>query len=320
MKDLFWGGLLIAIGLVMGQSIFLGDFGLFNLAFDALGTYWVVKGGVSLARSKKAGPADRPPAGVHPSWTAAAKSILTQMREQYATPQTLEPAEPRKYDHLQLQRYAMFHAAMEARGFTFLGDYQIPEWNNSPTTMLAPTMIRGMASHDGAILAGYFQVLPRMARRLKMLAIGLLNFRLIAAPRDFARNLGMNELVDLTTEFDDGSFLVTSNAVPAALIAPPPSVECRFHASKTPLPDLMADHTRRLDEIRREPQGRKPVPVRTAEDLLRLEKRLRALKMEHRASVQWVTQEELRAFASGDTKQADAIYAEVQRLLAAERG
>lgn len=54
MRDIVTGAALIAIGLFMGGSIFLGDFSLLNLFFDGLGTFFVVKGLIGVFKSKQA--------------------------------------------------------------------------------------------------------------------------------------------------------------------------------------------------------------------------------------------------------------------------
>lgn len=52
MQDVFWGVVIIGIGLVMGSSIFYGDFTVFNLIFDALGVFFIGKGGLSMMSQK----------------------------------------------------------------------------------------------------------------------------------------------------------------------------------------------------------------------------------------------------------------------------
>lgn len=44
MQDMFWGAVIIGIGLFMGGSIFLGDFSLINVFFDGLGMIFIGKG------------------------------------------------------------------------------------------------------------------------------------------------------------------------------------------------------------------------------------------------------------------------------------
>lgn len=63
MKDILWGVVIIAIGLVRGDSVFLGDFGVLAIIFDALGAFFIVRGLVRLRRAKQdaASPPSAPP-------------------------------------------------------------------------------------------------------------------------------------------------------------------------------------------------------------------------------------------------------------------
>ena len=61
MGNLFWGALIIAIGLFRHQSIFFGDVGVLNVIFDGLGLYWIGKGVLELSGRGK-GKADGPSA------------------------------------------------------------------------------------------------------------------------------------------------------------------------------------------------------------------------------------------------------------------
>ena len=48
MQDIFWGVAIIAIGLFMGGSVFLGEFSLVNFIFDGLGVFFIGKGVVGM--------------------------------------------------------------------------------------------------------------------------------------------------------------------------------------------------------------------------------------------------------------------------------
>ena len=48
MQDIFWGVAIIAIGLFMGGSVFLGEFTLLNFVFDGLGVFFIGKGVVGM--------------------------------------------------------------------------------------------------------------------------------------------------------------------------------------------------------------------------------------------------------------------------------
>ncbi len=315
MKDLFWGGLLIAIGLVGGASVFYGDFTLFNIVFDALGTWWVSRGVLTLWRQHRAGGDEGTPTGVNPAIAEAAARILADLQATFGNPAQLERTNADAFRHLDLHRYENCALAMDKRGFEWLGDFENVAVNRSKTTLLAPTMLRVWASADGHMAVCYTQVKPHLPRRIRALLTGLANFRWIAAPRDFRANLAMRQCVDVETEFDDGSFLVTTNATAAAVITMPNSVRVEYHPARTSLPDLLSRHQGQLARVLHEGK-RRPVPVRNADDMLHMQKRLAALKLAHRESVHWVTRDELRNMAGGNRQLADAIHAEIRRQLA----
>jgi hypothetical protein len=69
MKNIFWGAVIIAIGLIRGDSVFRGDFGIIAIFFDCLGVFFIIRGLVSIYRAKQqeqgmppATPAAPPPA------------------------------------------------------------------------------------------------------------------------------------------------------------------------------------------------------------------------------------------------------------------
>ena len=54
MRDIVAGAILIAIGLVVGPSIFLGDFSITSIVFDALGVLFIIRGLVGMNRARQA--------------------------------------------------------------------------------------------------------------------------------------------------------------------------------------------------------------------------------------------------------------------------
>jgi hypothetical protein len=52
MGNILAGAVLIGIGLVRGDSVFYGDFSLITLFFDGLGSFWLVKGLLSLRQQQ----------------------------------------------------------------------------------------------------------------------------------------------------------------------------------------------------------------------------------------------------------------------------
>ena len=61
MWAIFWGVVLIAIGLVRSDSVFLGDFGVFAIVFDALGVFCIVLGLVRMSRARQDAAPPPPP-------------------------------------------------------------------------------------------------------------------------------------------------------------------------------------------------------------------------------------------------------------------
>ena len=53
MKSIFWGAVIIAIGLVRGDSVFRGDFSAIPIIFDALGVFFIIRGLVSIYQAKQ---------------------------------------------------------------------------------------------------------------------------------------------------------------------------------------------------------------------------------------------------------------------------
>lgn len=52
-SQIFWGIVLIAIGLIRGKSVFLGDFGILEVVFDGIGVFAVITGLVRMKRAKQ---------------------------------------------------------------------------------------------------------------------------------------------------------------------------------------------------------------------------------------------------------------------------
>jgi hypothetical protein len=51
--DIVAGVVLIAIGLVRGGSVFLGDFSLFSIIFDGLGVFFIARGATRVYRARQ---------------------------------------------------------------------------------------------------------------------------------------------------------------------------------------------------------------------------------------------------------------------------
>jgi hypothetical protein len=251
--------------------------------------------------------------------TKAARHILETLQRQYGAPNTVVSVSEADFAHLDLAAYRTSRADMEAEGFRHIGDLEVLEVSESPSSLLARTMLRSMISEDGFIVSNYYQVKPRIGRYMKLLARGLRNLRLIDAPRSFARGMRTRHCSGFTTEFDDGTSLVTSNAHAASAISGPPAIESNYFAYGTPSSVLLRAHRARVEAILCAKTEVKPVVIASLPDLLQMYKRQSTQKSAYRATVQWITKAELQGMSSGNPAIANAVFAEVQKLLDSDR-
>ena len=72
MRSIFWGAVIIAIGLVRGDSVFRGDFNIISIFFDALGVFFIIRGVIAVYQAKQAEAmtSSAPPPPPPPSTTA----------------------------------------------------------------------------------------------------------------------------------------------------------------------------------------------------------------------------------------------------------
>ena len=54
MQDIFWGAVIIGVGLLLGESIFLGEVSLISVFFDGLGLFFVGQGALAVYRQRQA--------------------------------------------------------------------------------------------------------------------------------------------------------------------------------------------------------------------------------------------------------------------------
>ena len=53
MRDIITGAVLIGLGFVLGASVFMGDFSVFNIIFDGLGVFFIIKGLIQVSKNRQ---------------------------------------------------------------------------------------------------------------------------------------------------------------------------------------------------------------------------------------------------------------------------
>jgi hypothetical protein len=249
-----------------------------------------------------------------PTLRGTAERIVAKMKKRYGAPPVFARTSESEFAHLDLDAYRTFRETMERRGYRFLSDFKVLGVSDSPDSPMVPTMIRSMVSPDGATCAGRYQATPTISRRITALLAGLLSLRFIAEPRLFLQSLLTQNCVDFESELA-GTYVATSNAEAAQVIGLPKSIDSKFFPYGTSVDEVRAAHEARLRAaIQR--TGTTPTIMTTIEDVFAMQTRLANAKNAHRAAMNWVTQKEVRAVAGGDTALADAIFKEIQTILA----
>lgn len=245
----------------------------------------------------------------------AAQRIIASMQRAYGGGSTYLDAKEADFTHLDLRAYRDFQGEHEAQDFRHLRDFEIAEISNSPTTLIARTFIRAMVSPDGDAVVEYYQVKPRMGRLVRKLLRGLANGRWLDTPRFFFRTLKTKHCVGYESELSNGDFITTSNAESAGKLSLPPTIDSEFHPYGTSPAVLTRRHRERLSARSAVTHDLRPRVVRTVEDLLRMQHRLKQQKDAYRATVKWVTQAELEKLSPGNPRLAASVYEEVRRQL-----
>jgi hypothetical protein len=144
------------------------------------------------------------------------------------------------------------------------------------------------------------------------------NFRargLVALLVRSMRDLG---IVDLESEFTDGTFVITSNAHGARHVKSPPAIFSKYFRPDTPASALFAEHAERI-RAHLTDAARSSVRIASLSEALQFQERLRRTKAEFELNRQHdVSREELRGFATdvhmhGASTAADEIADEMEK-------
>jgi hypothetical protein len=175
-------------------------------------------------------------------------------------------------------------------------------------------MVSEFLSADGRIVAGYYQVRPRIRRVLRNLLQGLANLRWIDAPSFAVSALIPRHVFEFESELSNGGFVTTSNAEGASLVEGPPTVDAAFLQYRTPAAILLREHEHRLRSRLVTDRAVSLIAHSNLDEVRQMGLRLHAQKSAYRASIQWVSRTEMRTMSS-DARLADEIFADVQTLL-----
>jgi hypothetical protein len=239
----------------------------------------------------------------------AALEMVQSNKGMYGAVHEFRAAEEEDFEGLSDVYYEQTKRALEEKGFRHLGDVvdsTIEEQNG-----ISPP-IRVLASVDGATQVGIYHV-------------KLLHVPSALAGRDML-------MCDVSTEFSDGTFLLTSNTQESDLTTPPPRIQRRQHPLETTPLNLVAAHDAEKEKLLAAKPGVDCVRVSTLDDALESEKRQQEAKNAFRKEIGYVDPEEVGRIADGigedddddddddNDEFADAIKKAVDEARKKERG
>ncbi|MBC7841912.1 MAG: hypothetical protein H7099_06355 [Gemmatimonadaceae bacterium] len=229
----------------------------------------------------------------------AAREILALIAATYRPTHEYVAADARRFGHLDMRFYERTTRLLGSNGFRTLADIEDRTITNSPNGVLMPVLVRTMLSRDGTVLAGLYH--PRISRILLRVLLWL--FRKLPG-----------KVIDMETEFSDGSFVVTSNATSAAAIDLPATlISAEFLAASVTALAVFHRHAARVAAHLIARPGVTARAVSTLDELVASQNRMNAIKAAYRGEIGAVTKAELERLSMFGTSVAGDVHAAVMR-------
>lgn len=203
------------------------------------------------------------------------------------------------HPHIAWSEYDDARRRLEALGFSHMGDVE-PTSVPADPRMSLPNVMRLLVGEGGAVTAGFY----RMA--LRWTPMGMLG-RLFG---------GAGGMLDLITIYPDGAILETSNAAPAGVWSSPPFLHREFVARGTPVEEVVARHRERMRARAATHPAVPPVRVHSLLEVVAASDATERAKRAHRASIGWITRDELARLSRRSGAELDALEQAVRRAAA----
>ena len=195
----------------------------------------------------------------------------------YETIHTFRAAEEEDFDEdVNPALYESAQRDFSALGFRHLGDV-VDETIEQISDVSPP--IRVMVSIDGTTTAGFYHFTPP------------------EVPAKFGGKPLL--MIDLASEFGDGTFLASGNTQGLDLTTAAPGIDRRQHPLETPIEELVRLHEAEKQKLlaAKSAAGSRAVVINTLSQALESEKRQQALKNKFRKQIGYIDPEEVRRIA-----------------------
>lgn len=202
------------------------------------------------------------------------------------------------HPHIAWRDYERARGELERLGFRWLADVQPVSHPEDPGAM-RPNVLRFLLDEDGTTTAAFYRLALRWT-------IGGIFGRLLGAGRG---------VLDLVTEFTDGTSVETSNAPLSGKWSDPPFLVREFVRGSPA--ELLAYHRHRVAEHAARSPGAVPARMASLDDVAARADVTERRKREFRRSIGWITRAELAAHGASGA-QLDQLEAAIRRLVAAQ--
>lgn len=233
----------------------------------------------------------------NPAVISRAQKIYAEMETVFQPRHTVRKVELESFNHLDHAYYNETTRALEREGFR-----QIADIENTTLTEVYPhnrTVLRAFLHREGLASAACYNM--RFTGWMRFITW------ILRLPRDI-------RVVEIETEFDDGSFVSTTTAVDNQL-DPEPGIVQSKHDPSTPIPSLVRTHFTAVTQYRAEHPDAAPLRLTSYNDLLASQDRQQELKSEYRRRIGYLTEIEMMRMAGPKREDLGrAIYAAMQEL------
>lgn len=227
----------------------------------------------------------------------AAHEILASLEATYQATHRYVRVKPTDFPHLDISWYEKTTRLLATKGFRAVADVEDKTITEAPGTVLSAILVRALASRDGTVVAALYHP------HIRKLWVRVLLWILRKTP---------GKVVDMETEFSDGSFVATTNAASAGVLENGPMIQAEFLPFTTTPLEVHARHMARVAEHLAQRPGVAPRVMTSYEDMLASQHRMNALKAAYRGEVGGITKAELDRLAVFGKGLTDAVHAEIQ--------
>lgn len=211
----------------------------------------------------------------------SAEQILKHLESVYIPEHKFVIANVENFRHLDLAYYDKVQRYLEEQGFIFICNIEDLTLTEASGNVFYPVFLRVLVSKDGKIAAAiYHPKIKSLWRRVMLFVLG--------------KKLG--RIVDFESEFIDGSFICTCNAMSADVWTFPKLISSEFLHRDTKVSDLLSRHKTKINE-RANLDGVSFRLVRNYDDIISMQNRMNALKSAYRGEIGGITKQELDTIA-----------------------